>query len=419
LETKQEDVEGGSNLFQGLKRQFSFIQGNFLIMISSWLILDFASEIPMTYFPLFIKELGGTVSTVGLIGAAQMISTALVQIPGGYLTDKYGRKWLIASMTLMAALTRIFFVIAPSWEVVLLGTILVGLSSIYQPALNAIVMDSLPKEDRGLGFSIISLIGSASTTPAPIVAGFLLAQFELVPSVRLGFTITLVGFLIAAMLRFRLEETIEEPEPIKGGELLKSIPESIRTSISVWREVPKNAFYLFLIMVISLFVFGLFQPVFTVYIIEDLGIGEVKYSYIMTSLFLSMILLSLPSGKMIDIVGKRKPLIAAYITWIGASLIFINGDFLRLLLAMSMLGFIQVLINTAGSALIADLVPKEHRGKTGGSRGFFSMTGMAMGQLLGGFIYDNISHQLPFLLNAILAIPPLLMVVFMIKEDNE
>jgi MFS family permease len=407
-----------TGLLKRLRSQFSFIQGNFLILMTSWLILDFASETPMTYFPLFIKELGGTVATVGLIQSVQMFASAIVQIPGGYLADKYGRRWLIISMTVLAAIARIFYVVAPTWEYILFGTFIVGLCSIYQPALNAIIMDSLPKENRGLGFSIINLIAGASTTPAPLVAGFLLSKFGLVPSVRIGFIIATVGYLVAAAVRFKLTETVDNPQQINKKELVESIPTSIRESINVWKLVPKTAFYLFIVHVISMFLVGLFQPVFTVYIIEDLAIGEVNYSIIMTSLFLSMILLSIPAGKLIDKFGKKNPLIGTYLLWMLASILLIYGDFFRALVAMSLIGLLQILINSAGSALNADLVPKEHRGKTSGARGFFVMIAMAIGQLTGGFIYDNISHQLPFWLNFTLAVIPLLMIIFLVKEPK-
>jgi len=417
-EPSQGKSQKGDGLLRRLRTEFSFIQGNFLIMVTSWLILDFATEMPMTYFPLFIKELGGTVSTVGLITGSMMIANAIVQIPGGYLTDKYGRKWLIASMTLAAALANIFYILAPSWQFILLGAVISGLCKIYQPALNAIVMDSLPKERRGIGFSIVNLISSASTTPAPLIAGYLYSIYGLVPSVRLGFIVALIGFLIAAILRFRLEETIEEPDPINLKELVYTIPESIKESITVWRHVPKSAFFLFIMQVTSMFSIGIFQPVFAFYIIEDLGIGEVNFSYIMTTLFVSMILLSLPVGKLIDIIGKKKPLIAIFIVWITASFLFIYGNFFRVLIAMTMIGLLLVLINTAGSALSADLVPKVHRGKTGGAIGFFTMIAQSGGMALGGYIYDNVSHQLPFWLNIFLPIIPMLLTVFFIKEPK-
>ncbi|MCW4036783.1 MAG: hypothetical protein NWE75_06285, partial [Candidatus Bathyarchaeota archaeon] len=82
-----------------IRSEFGFIRGNFLVMVLSWLILDFASEMPSTYYPKYVEALGGTAAIIGLIGASELVARALVQIPGGYLADKYGRKWLIFTMT--------------------------------------------------------------------------------------------------------------------------------------------------------------------------------------------------------------------------------------------------------------------------------------------------------------------------------
>lgn len=98
--------EAGS-LLTRLASEFSFLRGNFLILLISWVIMDFAREIPGTYYPLYVRALGGTAATVGLIGSASMLSLALVQLPGGYLADKYGRRWLITTLTFGVALSYI------------------------------------------------------------------------------------------------------------------------------------------------------------------------------------------------------------------------------------------------------------------------------------------------------------------------
>lgn len=108
-----EEKKGGG-IVGKLKGEFGFITGNFAIMIASWLILDFAGELPATYYPLYLGALGGTAATIGLIGAVEAIARGIVQIPGGYLADKYGRKWLIAVMTFVAAFARLFYIFAPT-----------------------------------------------------------------------------------------------------------------------------------------------------------------------------------------------------------------------------------------------------------------------------------------------------------------
>jgi len=412
-----EDGDGG--LISRIRSEFGFIRGNFLVMVLSWLILDFAGEMPSTYYPKYVEALGGTAAIIGLIGASELVARALVQIPGGYLTDKYGRKWLIFTMTFFAGVARVFYIFAPSWEWILFGAIMVGFTGIYQPALNAIIADSVPKEKRGMGFTIIHLISSASTTPAPLIAGYLYTKMGLVPSVRFSYIVVVIGFLVASALRTRLEETVENPAKINLSEMLGSYPSSLMESINVWKVVPRGAFILFLVFIAVNFTVGLFQPVFTLYILDDLGIDYVAFSYIMTTLFVSMIVLALPAGKLIDRFGKKKPIMGAFILWGMAIPLLIWGDFNRLIVFMSLFGIIQVLLHGAVSALTADLVPREHRGKVNGSRGFFAMISLSLGMFAGGWFYDNIGQQIPFLLQLILIIPPILLVYFFIDEPRK
>jgi MFS family permease len=412
-------LAGLSGILGKLKDEFGFIAGNFSIMIASWLILDFAGELPATYYPLYIEALGGTAATIGLIGAVEAISRGIVQIPGGYLADKYGRKWLIAVMTFVAAFARLFYILAPSWEWILVGAFLVGVTNIYGPALMAIVADSVPKEKRGMAFSLINLIASVSTTPAPLLAGFLYARMGLVPSMRLGYVVALVGFLVAALMRLRLKETVEKPEKFNTREVVSTIPFSMKESFGVWKLLPRTAFIFFVANLFSSFAIGLFQPVITLYTVNDLGINPVAFSYLMTAMFVTMIIIAIPSGKLIDKIGRKKPLIIAGVASIVWVPLFIWGDFWRLILAMTLTGLLIVLFNSAGSTLFADLVPKKHRGKANGAMGFWSLLAMSGGQIAGGWLYDNVNHQLPFWGEAVMMIPSILLIIFFVKEPEK
>lgn len=401
-----------------LRSEFGFIQGNFLLLMVSWLIVDFFAELPGTYFPLYVKALGGTAASLGVIGAAEMIARGLVQIPGGYIADKYGRKWIIMTMTGLAGLSRIVYIFAPTWEWIVLGAAAMGFTGIYGPALEALIADSLPPERRGMGFGIVRLISSVSTTPSPLIAGLLYLRIGLMPTMRLSYGLAAVGFFAAAALRTRLRETVEQPERINLAEMAASYPVSFRESVGVWRLVPRDAFMLFLSNVLSSFTIGIFLPVFTLYMVDDLGVTEYQLSLIMASMFITMIVFALPSGKLIDTVGKRGPMLASFLLWAAAVPLFIWGDFWRLILAMTLVGVLQVLMSSAGGAWTADLVPKEHRGRVNGSIGFFSLMALSLGQLTGGWVYDNVSHTLPWTLQVVLMVPPLLIILLGTKEER-
>ncbi|UCB60543.1 MAG: MFS transporter, partial [Candidatus Bathyarchaeota archaeon] len=256
-----------------LKREFSFITGNYRILVISWVIMDIAMEMPNPNFQKYVVEtLHGPDMALGLIGLANFLAMAAVAFPGGYLADKYGRRWLITTMTFGMALSWLFFALAPTWHFILLGSIISSLCLIYQPALFALVQDSLPPERRGMGSSIIQLIHGTFNTPGPVIAGFLLLQFGLGWSMRIIYLLMTSLFLIAALWRLRLKETMPNIKPIRVRYFLSSYPKAIKESITVWRKVPQSMLWLVIGQTVVTFGLSLTMVINQIYAIDILGI---------------------------------------------------------------------------------------------------------------------------------------------------
>lgn len=390
-----------------------------LFLSLSWLIMYFSSEIPATYYALYVQALGGSAVTIGIIAFVSTISQALVQFPGGYLADKYGRRWLLSTMTFCLALSYAFYAFAPNWETIMIGAVISNLCMIYSPALNAIMMDSLPSEKRGTGFSFIYLVANISKIPSPLIAGLLYMKLGLIPGMRIGYTVVVAAHLVAAVLRLRLKETIKEPERIDGHELLRSYPRSILESFRVWKVVPRSALVLFLTDTILLLSITTVQPYLVIYAVEDLGISFINWSLIMTGLLILMIVLAIPCGKLIDKIGKKIPILFSCLFLVLGAVLFIYSDLIRLCIAMTFLRLGQILLMVAISALYTDLVPKAQRGKVHGFRGFFTLIGISFSQLLGGILYENVSHQMPFYMQIIFIVPSFLLTLLFLKEPNK
>ena len=403
-----------------IKSEFSFFKGNYLILVVSWILMDFAGELPGTYYPDYVLQLGGNATSLGVITLGSMLALATVQFPGGYLADKYGRRWLISTFTFGVAFAYIFHTFAPSWHYILIGEIIRSLCLIYQPAINAMFADSLPSKKRGMGFSIINLIMSVSTTPAPVIALLLVTSFGPIRGMRVAYGIVMILFLIAAATRLKLKETVRNVEKPSLKEALISYPEALREGINVWRNVPSSMFFLFIASLIFRFSFTLTGPFILVYAFYVMQIGGApdlslpsdvdpalqlareRWGYVNIVLFVSMILLSLPIGQVIDKIGRKKPLILAGLITLPAIFLFIYGNYLTLFISMIMWGAGGLLGFSAFQALFADLVPRNLRGKVTGSMNFFTYISMAIGGVTGGLLYDNISPQTPYLLMALL-----------------
>jgi len=423
-------------LKERLKTEFLFLKGNYLILIISWILMDFAHEIAGTYYSDYVIQLGGSPLILGVITFASMVALASVQFPGGYLADKYGRRWLISTLTFGVALSFVFYAVALSWHFILIGAIIQNLCLLYQPALNAMMADSLPPEKRGLGFSILNLITSVSTTPAPVVALFLVATFGSELGIRIAYTIVVLLYLAAATVRLKLKETMRNVEKASFKEAVRAYPKALREGINVWKIVPRSMLFLFISELITRSSLAMIQTLFLVYAFYVLQIGgqstpgmapqedpalqlaRIKWGYIMTALFICMLVFALPVGKLIDKAGRKKPLILSHLLMIPAILLFVYGNYPLLFIAMPLTGFSMLLGFSSYQSLFADLVPQEHRGKVTGSMNFFTYIAMAMGGALGGVLYEKVAPHLPFLLVAGLALPSIALVMFFVHEPK-
>jgi MFS family permease len=401
------------------RREFSFFKGNYAIIVTSWILIDFAFELPGTYYALYVLELGATETIIGMIGLVEFLALASMQFPGGYLADKFGRKWLISSMTFGVAFCYILYAIAPSWHFILIGAVLLGLVSIYDPAVNAIVADSLPPERRGMGYGLIMLIVSATTTPGPFLAGILYNEFGLVQGMRIGYGLVVVLWLFAAFLRLRLKETIANTRKPSLNELLHAYPIALKESLRVWKKVPRSMFYLLLSFVSFHLGWAAVQRYLVVYAVQELLIDEAVWPLILTALFVTMIVLAVPMGKVVDRFNRKIPLLISYLTAMVALWLFVTGDLLRLFFSLAIFGVAIVMIDSAYSALEADLTPKEHRGKVTGFRYFSAYIMMAIGNLVGGMLFEHFSPQLPFFLAIIFFIPSFILTLTMVHEPEK
>jgi len=405
-------------LADALKREFSFFRGNYAIVVISWILIDFAFELPATYYALYVLELGGTETIVGIIRFSLFLVMASVQYPGGYLADKFGRKWLISSMTFGVAFCYILYAIAPSWHLILIGAVLLGLVSIYDPAVNAIVADSLPPEKRGMGFGIVTLIVGTTSTPGPFVAGILYNQFGLVQGMRISYGIVVGLWLTAAFLRLRLKETIANTRKPGVKELLSSFV-ALKESLGIWKKVPPSMFFLLVAFVSFNFGWAAAEPYLVVYAVKELGVPEEAWPLMLTALFVAAIVFAVPAGKAVDKFNRKFPLLASFAIAVIAIWLFVTGDSIRLVLSLIVLGIAMVMARAAYSSLEADLTPKEQRGKVSGFRNLLTYIVMGIGTLTGGVLYEHLSPQLPFFFAAAFFVPSFILTLFKVDDPEK
>jgi DHA1 family multidrug resistance protein-like MFS transporter len=408
-------------LFSVFRDKSAGLRSNFLILTLSWVIMYFAIPIPQTYASLYYLSLGADEFLLSIIGFAGSIAIALVQFLGGYLADKHGRRWLVATMTYGLAFGTFFFIIAPSWPFIMLGMIIQSICAIYGPALIAMVIDSLPPEKRGAGYSFQLTVANLVVLPAPLIAQYLTLTFNFDLGMRVAYTILMVAYFATATLRLKLKETLPPNEANSHPKIVQALreyPKSVKESIGVWRKLSKSAFYLFIAtisingMVVSCYAY------FVVYATSVLSITASQWALVMAFMYLAIAIPSILAGLSMDVIGRKRFLILGYLLYIPGMILFVNADFNILLLAFFFYGLGNMMQLNSYQVLMGDMIPRNLRGTATGCIQFFMYLSQGLLQVLIGFLYAFVSPQLPFLLLAAVAVPLSVLVVCKVSEPR-
>lgn len=405
-------------MFRFLRREFGFAFGNVLLLLVVWAITDFVYVLPDTYYSLYVEALGASPFLLGSVLSVAWLVMAFVQLAGGYWADREGRKTLIVAMSFGKALIFLIFAAAPSWQFILLGEILVSVSVISQPALMAIMADSLPPEKRGLGYSL-SLVVGATSILSPIVAGILYSQYGLIIGMRIAYLIVSSAYLASGLIFLRLKETVKtEQSKLSFTQVLWQYPKACKECLTVWRRIPKPMVTLLVVFTPITFFVRMCIPYYSLYAIHHLKVDELQWATLQTFYSIIFHLSLLPIGKLVDVFGRKKPLVLSSVFFALGLALFVGGDVPRLYAFFFFSALGNTLVFTAYPSLQADLTPKEYRGKIMGFSNFIDCFSGSAALLLGGFLYESISPMMPFILQLVFMVATATATLALITESK-
>jgi len=367
----------------------------------------------------FFRKLGAPPEIIGLMGSIGAMVLGLVRIPGAVLADKYGRRQIIVMMTFVIALSFLFYIFAPDWRFVLLGMIISNLALIYQPALDAILADSVPPEKRGMGYAAVNVIPNIPTIVAPVIAGILVETYGIVSGMRIVYTIIFFCMMAAAIVRLLfLRETLENPQKIQLGAFKVAFRDSLGAIREAWKDMPKTLKFVTVAFLVSAFEEPMFRLFTALYVLDVVGVTMMEWGIINTAWVGTTLIFGFPLGKVVDIIGRKKSILFAYLFFIPSTLLFLTSrSFTQLFIVYLLFGVAGCLLMPAYNALLADLIPKEKRGRIMGTIVTLNILATVPASALGGLLYGA-SPVYPFILTMILGATVSLIILFMVREPK-
>ncbi len=358
-----------------------FSNRNILVVSTTQILEIFFSMVYTPFWTLFlIDELGFSIPMVALLHTLQRSENLLFSLPGGILTDRIGRKRVTLISATARIISPIIYLTATSWEAVFIATIFVAMRSLGTPAYEAMVAESLPRNQMGTGYAILNMCRRAPGLFSGVIGGVLMDSLGIGPGTRLCLVGVLIGGCITFLARyFFLTETLVK-QPARRGHNIK---EDFKDLLPVLKGSLRVMLMSSILFQISA---ALTSGLLVVYVTEypaGPGLTKTEYGLLTTIMSIVGFLMALPGGTMADRYNRRK-----LITF-GRSLhpittlswIFLK-DFYPIL-GMRLVQGIGEGISGAGggmggggggaygggsawSSLLADLVPMEKRGRYSG-----------------------------------------------------
>ena len=385
------------------------MSGNLRVLTVRQSLGMFFRRMVVPYASLFIIEVGGTSSQVGVVNSLRPLAGLLMFPISGYLTDRTSRVRLIALAGYFSAVTMLLYVFAPSWEWIALGSLIQGFMVFQFPPTSAILADSLSPGNRGTGIAAMNSIATGFSLFSPYIAGMVLEALGVSVGMRVMYGLLASSSLVSALLVSRYMVDTRE---VVGYDELPSVGAILRETYGGIPELvsglPRSVKALGVVILMGFIGNAVSSPFWVVHVVEEVGLSSLDWGLVIVLETILKTLFIFPAGVLVDRYGRtRSLLVSLVIALFSMPLMVLAEGFYHVLFIRLAVAVAGALFTPACMALMADYVPSEMRGRvmaalgrgsvmvgaTGGGTGgpgmgyLFTVPVMAA-SILGGVLYD-------------------------------
>ena len=375
-----------------------YMSGNVGVLLLTWFLYAIGNSITMPYLSIYMKMLGASSIDIGIAYSVATAAQLITVMPGGYLTDTIGRKRSIVIGTWVMTVTLFLMAIPPNWQVLVMIYTLNSAAAFYQPALLALLLDSLPPSRYASGILITSVIPQIPWLILPPIGGFLISKYGLL-GIRIAYLISAFISLVVALIRqYLIKETLNN---VKGR---VSIRETLR-SYYLLRSITKLPASLLRVYITMLILFMALMPMNTllpIYVVYKMNLNTTYWGYLVSLSNAAYVVINLVLTFYVDKLRNELVPLGVAIMATGSALgLFSNLPSIATYLILLQVG--SQLVITALQSRVGYLVDTNRRGHSIGLLIIFQLLGQTIGSYLSGELY-RLSTSSLFLMPLLLSI---------------
>ncbi|MEM1734141.1 MAG: MFS transporter [Pyrobaculum sp.] len=371
-----------------------WLRGNVGAMIISWFLFAISGALTFPYMSKYLYLLGASDLEIGIVRSLGAFAVLLTILPGGVLTDVIGRRRSIVIGTWGIATVQFLYAVVQDWRQFAVVYVVDWALRFYQPALTAILLDSLPPEKRGGGMMLTAVLPQIPWLFLPPVGGFLLDHFGLL-GMRLSFILSGLISIAVAILRMRvLQETIH----VEKVDRRKLVKESL-SSYLFWRgfyTMPPFISYVTLLGLITSLTGVSLQTFGVLYATQVIGIDNTSWGVIQSAAVAVGIFFGLVLMPVIDKAPRITALFSGLMLMsVGYFMVGLWENVVALVTAAIIAGVGGEVVMAVRRALVGDYINPENRGRVMGTTLAVEYIGSVIGGVVVAYLY-SISHSYAF-----------------------
>jgi MFS family permease len=328
-------------------------RGPSLVAIASgWGVLLGTRMVYPVVLPYLRDSFGLSLTAAGLLVTILWLGSAVGQLPGGVLADRYSERTVMAAGSVGVAAALVLVVTAATPVVLFVATGVVGLGQSLYPIARITILSDIYPDRIGSALGVTMATGDLGQTVLPPVAGMLAAGVAW--QAGLGFVIPLlvlggVGILIALPTT---SSTGSAVDTLSAG--------SARYVFAALRR--SNLLFVAFILFLYILIWQSFTGFYPTYLVDEKGLSSSAAGLLFSVFFAFGVVVKPVAGAAYDRIGMRSALVLVLAGPIVglASLPFVEGFWP--LLAVTALVSTMLGSGAITQSFLSETIPDDIRG---------------------------------------------------------
>jgi MFS family permease len=383
------------------------VMGNILFIGLVSFFADFSTEMVYPMIPLYLTTVfGATPALVGLIEGIAESLASLLKVFSGYATDKYRRKKPIAFLGYTTTLLyKLGLILASSWVGILAARVIDRFGKGIRTApRDVLVSESADPARLGHSFGIHKALDMAGSAAGILAAYFIMRAWKGEFAYKGLFLLSAIPAVAALFMFLFIKETGKPREtkaPLQVFRGLKELDSRLKLYLAV------------------VFVFNLGNSSNTFLLLRAGKAGFDSATVILLYFLYNMVssVLAIPMGRISDRVGRKRILVAGYLTFALVYAGFAWAPNKAVIVAVfALYGVFTAMTTGVERAFIAEIAPRDLKGTMLGLHSTIVGIALLPASVVAGLLWSSFGPFVPFAFGAGLSLVAALILVFGLRE---